>query len=131
MAGDKAANLGIQAQFSTLEEEVEVVGDLRRREGAPERGLEVPDRGGGCESYGGGPPVEGSNLELPLLLRHRDATGAARPPRSTGDEVEGCAVFGAAGAPAGGFGAARPPSARGVRRRQLRCRRWRSPLPAA
>jgi hypothetical protein len=31
-----------------LEEEMEVVGDLRGREGAPERGLEVPDgRGGG------------------------------------------------------------------------------------
>jgi hypothetical protein len=31
-----------------LKEEMEVVGDLRGREGAPERGLEVPDgRGGG------------------------------------------------------------------------------------
>ena len=41
-----------------LEEEMEVVGDLRGREGDPERGLEVPDRGGGGERYGGGPPVE-------------------------------------------------------------------------
>jgi hypothetical protein len=64
-----------------LKEEMEVVGDLRGREGAPERGLEVPDGCGSGERYGGGPAVEGSDLELPLLLRHWESTGAASPPR--------------------------------------------------
>lgn len=77
---------------------MEVVGDLRGREGAPEHGLEVPDGGGGGERYGGGPPVEGSDLELPQPLCHWGATGAASPPR----------VVRGRGTPSGGgFGASR------------------------
>jgi hypothetical protein len=76
-----------------LEEEMEVLRDLRGREGAPERGLEVPDGRGGGERHGGGPPVEGSDLELPLRLCHWGATGVTSPPR----------VVRGRGSPAGGF----------------------------
>ena len=51
-----------------LEEEVEAGGDLRGREGASERGLEVPDGGAGGEPDGRGPRVESPDLDLPTLL---------------------------------------------------------------
>jgi hypothetical protein len=67
-----------------LEEEVEAGGGLSRSERAPERLLNVPHGGAGGEPDGRGPPVQGPDLDLPLILRHRDFVRSARQDQHAG-----------------------------------------------